>query len=83
MTTTKKKKLIPKVTSFYDLRTRAEKDPRYVTLAVKAASNLGGAVKDGDFEGAMRWLNVNAMETESGERGVIGEVNFMRSCVDA
>ncbi len=55
-------------------------DGDYIELAKKAARNLGGNPKDGAE--AMRWLYLNAAETEGeeeggGEEGVVAEVNFM------
>lgn len=76
------KRLIPKVTSLYDLRVKAKEDPRYERLAVTAAKNLGGgghAPGIDTLEGAMKWLYLNANETS--EEGVVGEVNYVRDMV--
>lgn len=77
-----KNALLPKITSLFDLRRRAGTDPRYVRLAVVAANNLGGNVKDGDFNAAMRWLNTNATEAgdESGEM-IVAEINDVRDLI--
>ena len=68
-------KKLPKIKSLGELRRLAREDARYLALAVAAANNLGGNVKDGDLDGAMRWLNMNADETD--EAGVVKEVNFV------
>lgn len=73
-------KLIPKLKSLYDLRTRAKEDPRYEELAVRAAQNLGAGAHVVSLDGAMRWLNLNANETDS-ESGVVAEVNFCRDLI--
>jgi hypothetical protein len=70
----KNKKLIPPVTSLFDLENKAKADPQYRKLAIAGASNLGGACET--LEAAMRWLRINADETT--EKGVIEEVNFCR-----
>lgn len=67
--------MIAPVTCLHDLRTRAHADERYAQLAVRASHNLGGPSGD-DLRAALRWLDLNAMETE--ESGVVDEVNFMR-----
>lgn len=69
--------LLPEVDSLYDLETRARSDRRYADLAIVAASNLGGG--DRTFEGAMRWLRINANETD--EDGIVSEVNGVRDLV--
>lgn len=72
------KKLMPKVQSLFDLRTRANIEMRYAMLAIAAAENLGGG--DGlTLDSAMRWLRTNAAETD--ERGVVAEVNACRDLV--
>jgi len=80
MTTARRKKLIPKVTSLGELQRLGLADERYAELAVKAAQNLGAS---GDrattFDGAMQWLRTNAQETS--EVGVVDEVNFCRDLV--
>lgn len=86
--------LLAKVRSLGDLRQRAASDPRYARLAIVAAENLGGRVRQGrhlddptstDYalalSDAMTWLRVNANETGD-ERGVVEEVNFVRDLVD-
>lgn len=87
-------KLLARVKSLGDLRQRALTEPRYLQLALTAASNLGGRMKSGlkhlddpsstDYaialNDAMRWLATNANETGS-ERGVVEEVNFVRDLV--
>lgn len=56
---------------------KAKTDPRYESLAIIAANNLGGNAKT--LNEADRWLRINADETS--EKGVIGEVNFCRNLV--
>ena len=70
------KKLAP-IQSLAQLNTKAQRDERYKNLAIVAANNLGGAVKEGDYQSAIRWLKVSAMESD--EDGVVEEVNF---CLD-
>lgn len=71
--------MLPKVKSLGELRRLASTAgplmERYKNLAVIAAENLGmmGAPS---LDRAMRHLNMNADET--GEDGVVGEVNFVR-----
>jgi hypothetical protein len=62
------------VTSLYDLRTRAKVDPRYLQLAINAAQNLGGTPRD--LDGAIRWFNLNMMETGEDEQSIVNEINF-------
>lgn len=76
---TKKKTLLPKVTSLAELEQLAKTDPRYAALALAAAENLGSAAPR-TLEAAMRWLRLNAAETT--ERGVVGEVNYCRDLVE-
>jgi hypothetical protein len=71
-------KLIPKVTSLFDLRAKAQVDDRYAKLAIAAAQNLGGSQVD-TLDRAMRHLNLNADATD--EAGVVGEVNFCRDLI--
>lgn len=67
-----------KVYSIADLHRLAGEDERYLRLAKIAASNLGGLPGDcGTLPGAIRWLEINALETD--EEGVVGEINF---CLD-
>jgi hypothetical protein len=85
-------KLIPKVRSLGELRTLATASPSYLQLAICAAENLGGQVRQkenmepGDtayeiaLRDAMGVLLLNANETGD-ERGVVAEVNFVRDCV--
>lgn len=81
-TATMKKKppTIPKVRSLVELRSLAKSDRRYRNLAIIAAQNLGGDVKDDDLDGALRWLELNASETS--EKGVVDEVNFVRDLAE-
>jgi hypothetical protein len=80
---TKKQKLIPKVKSLFDLKMKAKEDPRYAQLAKVAARNLGCGPtnwpEQPTLAEAMRWLEVNAEVTS--ERGVVGEINFVRDCI--
>lgn len=75
-TKTQKVKLLPKIKSLADLQQRAFADPQYLVLAIRAAQNLGGTNVE-TLDTAMRWLKINANETDS-ERGVVAEVNFCR-----
>jgi hypothetical protein len=75
-----KKKLIPKVSSLLDLQTKAKADPQYLKLAIVSARNLGGTIKDGDLDSAIRWLGINASETS--EAGVVDEINYVRDILD-
>lgn len=70
------KNKLTKVTSINDLRRRAEKDPKYLQLAITAAKNLGGDIDT--LDRAIRFLEINANETDD-EQGVVDEVNF---CLD-
>lgn len=76
-----KAKKIPPITSLGDLRRKAQTDPRYADLALAAASNLGGGGGTNVAE-ALRWLELNAMESQDleggGEDGVVAEINFCR-----
>ena len=63
---------LKKVKSLGELACLAKTDTRYADLAIRSAANLGKTVAD--VAGAMRWLNINADETD--EDGVIAEVNF-------
>ena len=45
----------------------------YRKLAFLSAQNLGGSPKT--LPEAMKWLRINAMETDS-EQGVVDEINF-------
>jgi len=69
--------LIKKVVSIGDLRQKANKDPKYLQLAMISARNLGGTSKN--LDDAINWLNTNALETD--EDGVVGEINFCRDLV--
>ena len=75
-----KKPLMPKVRSLGELRSLAKQDRRYRSLAIIAAENLGGDVKDDDLDGALRWLDLNAAEMS--EKGVVDEVNFVRDLAE-
>lgn len=75
-----KRKLIPKVRSLGELKALARNDPSYARLLCLAASNLGGGPEvAANPVAAYRWLELNAMETT--ERGVVGEVNFVRDLI--
>lgn len=67
------KKRMGKVLSIGDLNHRAQTDERYHRLAMMSAQNLGGTPKD--LQEAIKWLNINADETDS-ETGVVKEINF-------
>ena len=71
--------MIKKVTSLAELRHLAESDPTYAELAMVSARNLGG--DPGDVAVALWWLGVNTLET--GEAGVLDEVNFCRDLVSS
>jgi hypothetical protein len=66
--------VIPKVRTLAELEQKAKNDPRYSSLATKAASNLGGP--HATLAEAMRTLRMNAMEVD--EDSVIDEVNGVR-----
>ena len=66
---------IAPVISLYDLKVQARTDSRYLDLAIRAAENLGG-MNITNLDTAMRWLNINADETD--EDGVVAEINFCR-----
>lgn len=68
---------IKKVTSLGNLRALAMEDDRYLQLAIDAANTLGGGIKKGDLAAAMKWLILNANETND-EQGVVDEVNDCR-----
>jgi hypothetical protein len=70
--------VIPKVRSLLELEQKAKSDPRYLSLAKVAASNLGGP--HGTLAESMRWLRTNGMETD--EDGVVDEVNGCRDLVE-
>jgi len=74
----KTSKLAP-VDSIADLFHRAAKDERYAKLAVAAANNLGGNVKEGDLRGARQWLETTDAEVNDGN--VVEEINFCRDLV--
>ena len=61
-----------KITSIGDLHSRAIKDPKYSTLAIMAARNLGGPASS--LDEAINILTLNAMKTS--EAGVVGDINF-------
>lgn len=61
-----------KIQSIGELNRLASTDDKYLKLAIAAANNLGGNVKN--LTQAIHWLNVNASETD--EEGVIDEINF-------
>jgi BRCT domain type II-containing protein len=63
-----------KIHSLYELKIKAMEDKAYEKLAIDTAYNLGGS-NINDLNDAIRWLNINAMETS--EEGVVEEVNFM------
>lgn len=63
------------VTSLAQLEHLAATHDDYRALALAAAENLGGTARN--LPEAMRWLRINAMETDD-EQGVVEEVNFCR-----
>ncbi len=66
-----------KISSIGELHRLAKEDPRYEKLAMVASENLGHEAKD--LDDAIKWLNTNANETD--EKGVVGEINFVRDIV--
>jgi hypothetical protein len=66
------------ILSLPQLRSKAQTDPNYRRLAILAASNLGGDPGE-SLDEAMKWLYINAQETD--EEGVVEEVNFCRDLV--
>lgn len=66
---------LTKVRSLADLSYKARRIPAYADLAIIAARNLGDYATT--LDEAMKWLNVNAMETS--EDDVVEEVNY---CID-
>jgi len=73
----KKLPKLKKVGSINELSYLANRDPRYLDLAIRSANNLGGNYKT--LDEAINWLITNAMETD--EEGVVGEINFCRDVV--
>jgi len=73
-------KLIAPVNSLNELNSKARKDIRYKKLAITAANNLGGNVKNDSLDDAIRVLRDNIMETD--EDGVMEEINFCRDLID-
>lgn len=73
-------KLIPKVETLAELRSKAYTNPQYAKLLCVAASNLGGgpAVRT-NLVAAYQWLCQNA--AEAGESGVVDEVNYCRDLI--
>ena len=69
------KTTIRPVTSLGMLQHLAATHDSYRKLAIISAENLGGSPRN--LQEAMKWLNMNAMETD--EQGVVDEVNF---CLD-
>jgi len=69
--------LVSKISSINDLYNRAIKDARYLKLALRSASNLGGSPRT--LLQAIDWLKTNAMGTD--EQGVVEEINFCRDLV--
>jgi hypothetical protein len=68
--------MIAPVMSLAQLRTKANTDPKYRSLAIFAAETLGYN-PNGNLDEAMRQLRVEALETSEDE--VIEEVNFLRT----
>lgn len=73
-----KAKKLKAVKSLRELKNLAATDERYAKLLHAASENLGGMIGD-TLEGAYRNLINNANETD--EKGVVGEVNFVRDLV--
>lgn len=69
--------MIAPVMSLAQLRTKANKEPKYRALAIIAANNLGGDVGD-SLDLAMQCLYDNVNDGD-GEDAVIEEVNFCRN----
>lgn len=68
--------MIAPVMSLAQLRTKANKDPKYRTLAILTASGFGYKPED-NIDEAMRQLHIEADKTSEDE--VIEEINFLRS----
>lgn len=68
--------MIAPVMSLAQLRAKANKDPKYRSLAILTASNFGYKPNE-NLDEAMRQLHTEANETS--EDDVIEEVNFLRS----
>lgn len=71
---------LKKVHSLFELQNLALSNPRYAKLAELGSKQLGGH-SNWKLEEHLRWLHVNASETDS-EDGVIDEVNFCIDLVD-
>ncbi len=72
-------KLAP-IQSIAQLRSKAFRDENYKRLALVSAENLGGD-PNGNLNEAIRWLEVNASESED-ELGVVEEINACRDMVN-
>jgi hypothetical protein len=68
--------MIAPVQSLAQLRAKANKDPKYRSLAILAANNFGYTPED-NYQRAMSSLHEVASETSEDE--VIEEVNSLRS----
>ena len=71
------KKLKP-VRTLGELYMKARSDPQYEKLAIEAAKNLGGNIRN--LRDAKEWLDTNAMETD--EEGTVDEVNYIIDFLD-
>ena len=69
-----KHKKIQCINELYNLALTSDFHKRWLIMA---SNNLGGAKQD--VEGAKRWLEINAMETD--EEGVVEEINFVLDIV--
>ena len=67
-------KTMKAVESIAELSALSKVDKRYSKLAIYTAENLGGSPVN--LADALRWLKICA--TETGERGIVDEVNFCR-----
>lgn len=67
--------MIAPIMSLAQLRAKANKEPKYRSLAILTAENLGYK-PEGRLDEAMRQLGIEALETSEDE--VVEEVNFLR-----
>lgn len=72
-------KLAP-IQSIAQLRSKASRDENYKQLALLAAKNLGSEPTE-NLNEAIRWLEINASESED-EAGVVEEINALRDLLE-